>query len=189
MKKYISIVAIALMTLVVAFGSCKKNKDPEPQPTTPQYVKTEVKSTLFCSQDLIDFFDITYTIQNFQGEEVVMPLNDSLTKVFTTTEKNGTMKTIFNIAPKAVQPEIDTLRLYTFKLTGYAEIGALDSQNAYIDLASAKITRCPLASYTATIHGNNFNAQALAHINTRTFGTYSKTVTFTVTNGETVNAE
>lgn len=191
MKKHFSIMVIAMMALVVAFGSCKKDPKPEPtpDPTVPTYVKTLVTSDLYFSPDFFDFFDINYTVNNFQGEEIAVSPADTIARVFETTEENGTMKTIFTIAQKAELPEIDPEREYRFTFRAHGMINTLNSFNEMPAIQLVNLSGFPMAGITYHYQaGALTNPDALERFLDQ-FKDTSKTVTFTVTDGNKVTAE
>ena len=186
MKKHFSIVAIALMALVVTFGSCKKEPKPEPIPERT-YVKTEVSALLYFTPEFTEFFDINYTVIDFQGNEINMPLTDTVSRFFETTEKNGSMKTILNIVPKTELPEINPEREYRFSFKASALIASISNFDDFFDHTFVSLIN-GLSGTTIIYHPGDFSEQALQGL-FNIYGNASKTVTFTVTDGNKVTAE
>ena len=187
MKRHISIIAVALMALVVVFGSCQKDPTPTPDPDpTPTYAKTQLSAKLYFSQDLIDFFDITYTVNDFAGQEISMDLTNEEAKLFETTEKNASMKTVVTITLKEEYPEIDPEKEYTFQCTDAATFGIINSDGNFDDVRTAKLTGIP--SSTVMVSGEQMtpeHIQSLADV----YAIGTKTVTFTVADGKTITVE
>ena len=187
MKKQFSIVAIALMAFVVAFGSCKKDPKPEPTPAAPTYAKTQVSAQVCFSQDFQEFFNIDYSVIDFQGTETQMPLNDTVSKLFETTEKNGSMKTMIMITPKEELPEIDPEKEYRFEFKASALAGIMNSVGDFSVVKTVALTEI-LAGVTMCVNGDHMTPENIARIQ-NTFGDKGKTVTFKVTNGEELTVE
>ena len=192
MKKHFSILAIALMAVVVAFSSCKKDPKPEPTPVTPTpvYEKTIVDVTLTLSDDLYQFMNIGLNINDFEGNEQTVTLSDSTVLQYETEAKNASMKTIFTIAPKpdSELPVIDTSRYYTFSVDGLGNIAALDNKENVISNRNIGLINFVSPDFSIQVKGSKLTPEHIASIQ-ETFGAFGVTRTFTVKDGETVVAE
>lgn len=189
MKKHFSILAIALMAVVVAFSSCKKDPKPEPTPVipTPVYEKTTVDVTMNISDDLRQFMNIGLTINDFEGNEQIVALSDSIVLQYETKAKSASMKTIFTIAPKPASelPVIDTNHIYSFSIDGLGNIAALDDEGKIISNQNIGLIKFPSPGFGIELEGKEMTPEHIAQIQ-RTFGTFGVTRTFTVKNGGTV---
>lgn len=189
MKKHFSILAIALMAVVVAFSSCKKDPKPEPTPVipTPVYEKTTVDVTMNISDDLRQFMNIGLTINDFEGNEQIVALSDSIVLQYETKAKSASMKTIFTIAPKPASelPVIDTNHIYSFSIDGLGNIAALDDEGKIISNQNIGLIKFPSPGFGIELEGKEMTPEHIAQIQ-RTFGAFGVTRTFTVKNGGTV---
>lgn len=192
MKKRSCILAIALMAVVAAFISCKKEPKPDPTPVIPEpvYEKTVVDVTLTISDDLRLFMNTGLTVNDFEGNEQVITLSDSTVCQFETKDKNASLTTIFTIdsKPDSTWPVIDSNRLYTFSVDGLGSIAALDDEGKIISDQRMELIGIIGSRFGIKVQGSELTRQHIVDIQ-RTFRRFGTTRTFTVTNGKKVTIE
>lgn len=152
MKKHFSIVAIALMALVVTFGSCKKDPKPTPAPTEKEYTVT------YQIPDTYQFLNP----ETFQYETKPLNISDCFSFEFTYIDADG--KTVEVKDVKAPWSKSITVKApFTAKMEGKSVYNENELPDRVTYSTHSKIT-VNTSSYKEGAHGTMTKENFLGHV-------------------------
>jgi len=118
MKKYLFSAFAAMVAFAAVFTSCSKDDDKNDPVVTDPYDHAEVVIDYEFSDALLTYFDVKFSVVNFEGatEQIVISKSGAGSKTFSTKEKKGDLSISYVVTAKANAPITDVAKTFLSKV-------------------------------------------------------------------------